>query len=192
MGSIPSQRFMNNTISREKANGNISRYWTEIVVTGFLPLFALIGLNYGIYTKIRKSAKFRRLHENAVTFRRTAKVVQRTRFGHGAKNNKSISVLDDETQKSFTTSAPTTTTSTSASALLSTSTTATRIRMASVATCSGSVERNPVFCTSSTPIEKSRPKCPRHQLSLNVDSHSAAPIPASHHTTYVRHPGTSR
>ena len=161
------------------------------MVTGFLPLFALIGLNYGIYTKIRKSAKFRRLHENAVTFRRAAKVVQRTHSGHGAKNRKSISVLDDETQNTFsaiTTSA--TTTTTSASALLSTSTTATRVRVASIATCSDYVERkSTVYCTTSTPLESSRPKCPRHQLSLNVDSHTAAPIPASHHTTFVRHPG---
>ena len=36
-----------------------SRYWTEIIVNGILPLLALIGLNYGIYLKIRKSARFR-------------------------------------------------------------------------------------------------------------------------------------
>lgn len=36
-----------------------SRYWTEIFVTGVLPLLALVFLNYGIYTEIRNSAKFR-------------------------------------------------------------------------------------------------------------------------------------
>ena len=39
-----------------------SRYWTEIIVNGILPLLALIGLNYGIYLKIRKSARFRKLN----------------------------------------------------------------------------------------------------------------------------------
>ena len=39
-----------------------SRYWTEIIVIGILPLVALILLNYGIYSKIRKSTKFRKLH----------------------------------------------------------------------------------------------------------------------------------
>ncbi|QQP49426.1 Uncharacterized protein FKW44_010101 [Caligus rogercresseyi] len=34
--------------------------WQEIVLTGILPLLALIILNYGIYTKIRKSTKFRK------------------------------------------------------------------------------------------------------------------------------------
>ena len=36
-----------------------SRYWTEIFVTGVLPLLALVFLNYGIYSEIRNSAKFR-------------------------------------------------------------------------------------------------------------------------------------
>ena len=40
-----------------------SRYWNEIVVIGILPLLALITLNYGIYLKIRKSAKFRKLND---------------------------------------------------------------------------------------------------------------------------------
>jgi hypothetical protein len=39
------------------------------VVTGILPLLALVCLNYGIYSKIRKSAKFRRLHDNTLKFR---------------------------------------------------------------------------------------------------------------------------
>nr|XP_040569928.1 FMRFamide receptor-like [Lepeophtheirus salmonis] len=34
--------------------------WQEIVLTGILPLLALIILNYGIYAKIRKSTKFRK------------------------------------------------------------------------------------------------------------------------------------
>lgn len=36
-----------------------SRYWTEIFVTGVLPLVALVYLNYGIYVEIRNSKKFR-------------------------------------------------------------------------------------------------------------------------------------
>ena len=40
-----------------------SRYWTEIIVIGILPLLALISLNYGIYLKIRKSARFRKLND---------------------------------------------------------------------------------------------------------------------------------
>lgn len=40
-----------------------SRYWTEIIVIGILPLLALICLNYGIYLKIRKSARFRKLND---------------------------------------------------------------------------------------------------------------------------------
>lgn len=40
-----------------------SRYWTEIFVTGVLPLLALVFLNYGIYTEIRNSAKFRQNHD---------------------------------------------------------------------------------------------------------------------------------
>jgi len=40
-----------------------SRYWTEILVTGVLPLLALVFLNYGIYTEIRNSAKFRQSHD---------------------------------------------------------------------------------------------------------------------------------
>ena len=43
-----------------------SRYWTEIIVIGILPLVALIGLNYGIYLKIRKSARFRKLNDGFV------------------------------------------------------------------------------------------------------------------------------
>ena len=43
-----------------------SRYWTEIIVIGILPLLALICLNYGIYLKIRKSARFRKLHDGFV------------------------------------------------------------------------------------------------------------------------------
>ena len=43
-----------------------SRYWTEIIVIGILPLLALICLNYGIYLKIRKSAKFRKLNDGFV------------------------------------------------------------------------------------------------------------------------------
>ena len=31
-----------------------SRYWTDLICIGIFPLFALILLNYGIYTKIRK------------------------------------------------------------------------------------------------------------------------------------------
>ncbi|TRY73942.1 hypothetical protein TCAL_11824 [Tigriopus californicus] len=42
-----------------------SRYWNEIVVMGILPLLGLILLNYGIYTKIRKSNKFRKLHDKS-------------------------------------------------------------------------------------------------------------------------------
>ncbi len=30
-----------------------SRYWTELIVIGILPLCALVLLNYGIYVKIR-------------------------------------------------------------------------------------------------------------------------------------------
>ena len=41
-----------------------SRYWTEIIVTGALPLIALVFLNYGIYSEIRNSAKFRQDHKN--------------------------------------------------------------------------------------------------------------------------------
>ena len=40
-----------------------SRYWTEIIVIGVLPLIALVALNYGIYVKIRKSVKFRNTNE---------------------------------------------------------------------------------------------------------------------------------
>lgn len=40
-----------------------SRYWTEIIVSGLLPLLALIVLNHRIYVKIRKSAIFRRLND---------------------------------------------------------------------------------------------------------------------------------
>ena len=40
-----------------------SRYWTEIIVIGILPLLTLICLNYGIYLKIIKSAKFRKLND---------------------------------------------------------------------------------------------------------------------------------
>ena len=40
-----------------------SRYWTEIIVIGILPLLALICLNYGIYLKIRKSVRFRKLND---------------------------------------------------------------------------------------------------------------------------------
>ena len=36
-----------------------SRYWTDLIATGLLPLIALVALNYGIYVKIRKSVKFR-------------------------------------------------------------------------------------------------------------------------------------
>lgn len=43
-----------------------SRYWTEIIVIGILPLLALICLNYGIYLKIRKSARFRKLNDGFV------------------------------------------------------------------------------------------------------------------------------
>ncbi len=56
----------------EPSNANIfryimfSRYWTEIIVIGILPLVALIGLNYGIYLKIRKSARFRKLNDGFV------------------------------------------------------------------------------------------------------------------------------
>ena len=31
---------------------NFSRYWTETIVIGLLPLLALILLNYGIYVKV--------------------------------------------------------------------------------------------------------------------------------------------
>ena len=43
-----------------------SRYWTEIIVIGILPLLTLICLNYGIYLKIRKSAKFRKLNDGFI------------------------------------------------------------------------------------------------------------------------------
>ena len=46
-----------------------SRYWTEIIVNGILPLLALIGLNYGIYLKIRKSARFRKLNSGGFVLR---------------------------------------------------------------------------------------------------------------------------
>lgn len=36
------------------------------MVIGILPLLALIMLNYGIYVKIRKSTKFRKLHDNNI------------------------------------------------------------------------------------------------------------------------------
>ena len=48
-----------------------SRYWTEIIVNGILPLLALIGLNYGIYLKIRKSARFRKLNDGGFVMRFT-------------------------------------------------------------------------------------------------------------------------
>ena len=50
-----------------------SRYWTEIIVNGILPLLALIGLNYGIYLKIRKSARFRKLNDGGFVMRFTTK-----------------------------------------------------------------------------------------------------------------------
>ena len=49
---------MNNTKTLEKHTLD-SRYWTDLIATGLLPLIALVALNYGIYVKIRKSVKFR-------------------------------------------------------------------------------------------------------------------------------------
>ena len=43
-----------------------SRYWTEIIVIGIFPLLTLISLNFGIYLKIRKSARFRKLNTGFV------------------------------------------------------------------------------------------------------------------------------
>jgi hypothetical protein len=54
-----------------------SRYWTEIFVTGVLPLVALVFLNHGIYSEIRNSAKFRQKHDRCsapATLRKTSQL----------------------------------------------------------------------------------------------------------------------
>ena len=50
-----------------------SRYWTEIIAIGILPLLTLVCLNYGIYLKIRKSAKFRKLNDGKFIMRFSSK-----------------------------------------------------------------------------------------------------------------------
>lgn len=49
-----------------------SRYWIDLGLIGIFPVVSLILLNYGIYTKIRKSTRFRKLHDNNVTTGRLA------------------------------------------------------------------------------------------------------------------------
>ena len=68
-----------------------SRYWTEIIVIGILPLLTLICLNYGIYLKIRKSAKFRKLNDGFIMrFSSKRKVPQK----NSKKNGTSLSQQD--------------------------------------------------------------------------------------------------
>ncbi len=57
-----------------------SRYWTEIFVTGFLPLVALVYLNYGIYVEIRNSKKFRQNPEMTSPPRKVRKCTTRLRI----------------------------------------------------------------------------------------------------------------
>ena len=44
--------------SNNKTIFNFSRYWTETIVIGLLPLLALILLNYGIYVKVCQFISF--------------------------------------------------------------------------------------------------------------------------------------
>ena len=69
-----------------------SRYWTEIIVNGILPLLALIGLNYGIYLKIRKSARFRKLNDGGFVMRFTTKRKPNTE----EKSAKQVQVISHE------------------------------------------------------------------------------------------------
>jgi hypothetical protein len=39
-----------------------SSYWSDLISTGFVPLFALVYYNSKIYLKIRASAKFEHRH----------------------------------------------------------------------------------------------------------------------------------
>ena len=57
--------YKQTTLMQDERYIIFSRYWTEIVVIGILPILALIMLNYGIYVKIRKSTKFRKLHDKS-------------------------------------------------------------------------------------------------------------------------------
>ena len=167
----------------------LHRYWTEIVVTGLLPLLALICLNYGIYAKIRKSAKFRRLHDNTIKFRRTTTTTRDATTRQEQQRKSDTTVEDNSHDNQNNLSAMATTATTVA--------TTTRVQIASVTSCATYVERKQLFCATSSPVE-SRANSGRNRshdatgsMSLNVDSQRAAPLQSmsAHHTTFIRRPG---
>ena len=65
-GNVTHYAYKYSDFMQDSRYVRFSRYWNEIIVIGFAPLLALSLLNYGIYTKIRKSTKFRQLHDKSM------------------------------------------------------------------------------------------------------------------------------
>merc|ERR1719295_1912563 len=64
-----------------------SRYWTDLIATGLLPLIALVALNYGIYVKIRKSVKFRENNDDKAGKRGSADTTMSIGLGNVARRH---------------------------------------------------------------------------------------------------------